>query len=180
MRGDFLCQIGLDKMYRTSASGTVQSLEVLGPGETCTCNPGARNWTCALTGQALMRCTVWFLAREDYVRLIQYNPRLSHLLNHLFAERLQRSSSTIAELSSEDSRKRLGRLLLDLLAKSGGKDSAKGVISVPLTREELAQMIGTTRETVVRQLYELRRQRLIDIQSRRIVILDRQGLKKLL
>ena len=178
--GIFFVKSGWIKMYRTSASGTVQSLEVLGPGETCTCNPGARNWTCALTGQALMRCTVWFLAREDYVRLIQSNPRLSHLLNHLFAERLQRSSSTIAELSSEDSRKRLGRLLLDLLAKSGGKDSAKGVISVPLTREELAEMIGTTRETVVRQLYELRRQRLIDIQSRRIVILDRQGLKKLL
>jgi len=69
---------------------------------------------------------------------------------------------------------------LELLAKSSRKDSKKGVLSIPLTREELAQMIGASRETVVRQLYELRRQRLIDIQSRKIVILDRQGLKKLL
>lgn len=167
-------------MYRSSPAGTAQIVEILGPGETCTCNPGAYNWTCALTAQALTPCAVWLLAREDYVRLIQINPKLSRFLNRLFAERLQRSSSTIAELSSEDSGKRLARLLLDLLAKSGGKDSAKGVISVPLTREELAQMIGTSRETVVRQLYELRRQRLIDVQSRKIVILDRQGLKKLL
>lgn len=171
---------GWIKMYRTSASGTEQIVETLGPGETCTCNPGAHNWNCALTAQALTPGTVWFLAKEDYVRLIQSNPKLSHLLNRVFAERLQRASSLIAELSSEDSKKRLAHLLLELLAKSGRKDSAKGVISIPLTREELAEMIGTSRETVVRQLYELRRQKLIDIQSRRIVILDRQGLKKLL
>jgi len=178
--GTLFVKSGWIKMYRTSASGTVQSLEVLGPGETCTCNPGAYNWTCALTAQALTPCTVWFLAKEDYVRLIQSNPKLSQLLNRIFAERLQRASSTIAELSSEDSKKRLAHLLLELLAKSGRKDSAKGVISIPLTREELAEMIGTSRETVVRQLYELKRQKLIDIQSRKIVILDRQGLKKLL
>ena len=176
----FFVKSGWIKMYRTSASGTVQSLEVLGPGETCTCNPGARNWTCGLTGQALTHCTVWFLAKEDYVRLIHTNSKLSHLLNRVFAERLQQASSSIAELSSEDSKKRLAHLLLELLAKSGRKDSAKGVISIPLTREELAEMIGTSRETVVRQLYELKRQKLIDIQSRKIVILDRQGLKKLL
>jgi CRP/FNR family transcriptional regulator len=67
-----------------------------------------------------------------------------------------------------------------LLARSGRKESARTIISVPLTREELAEMIGTSRETVVRQLYELRREKLIDIRSRKIVILDRQGLKKLL
>lgn len=41
--GTFFVKSVWIKMYRTSASGTVQSLEVLGPGETCTCNPGARN-----------------------------------------------------------------------------------------------------------------------------------------
>ncbi len=178
--GAFFVKSGWIKMYRTSPSGTVRSLEILGPGETCICNPGARNWTCALTGQALTPCTVWFLAKKDYVTLIETNLKLSHLLNRRFAERLQQASSLIAELSSEDSRKRLAHLLLELLAKSGRKNCAKGVISIPLTREELAEMIGTSRETVVRQLYELRRQKLIDIQSRKIVILDRQGLKKLL
>jgi len=178
--GTFFVKSGWIKLYRTSPSGTVQSLEVLGPGETCTCNPGARNWTCALTGQALTRCTVWFLPKEDYVKLVESNPAVSHLLNRVFAERLQRAGSSIAELSSEDSRKRLAHLLLELLAKSGRKDSARAVISIPLTREELAEMIGTSRETLVRQLYELRREKLIDIQSRKIVILDRQGLKKLL
>jgi CRP/FNR family transcriptional regulator len=178
--GIFLVKSGWIKLYRTSLSGTVQSLEVLGPGETCTCNPGARNWTCALTGQALTRCTVWFLPKKDYVKLIESSPEVSHMLNRVLAERLQKAGSSIAELSSEDSKKRLAHLLSELLAKSGGKDSARAVISVPLTREELAEMIGTSRETVVRQLYELRREKLIDIRSRKIVILDRQGLKNLL
>ena len=133
-----------------------------------------------MTGQALTRCTVWVLPKKDYVRLIESNPRLSRLLNRRFAESLQHFSSLISELSSEDSRKRLAHLLLELLAKSGSKDAEKAVLPVPLTREELAQMIGTTRETVVRQLYDLKRRKLIDIQSRKIVILDRQGLKKLL
>ncbi len=49
----FFVKSGWIKMYRTSPSGAVQSLEVLGPGETCTCNPGALHWICTLTGQAL-------------------------------------------------------------------------------------------------------------------------------
>jgi CRP/FNR family transcriptional regulator len=174
----FFVKSGWIKLYRTSPSGTVQILEILGPAETCTCNPGTRNWTCNLTGQALTRCTVWLLPQEDFVKLVEMNPELSHLLNRWFAQRLQKAGSTIAELSSEDSRKRLAHMLLELLAKSRRKDSTRDVISVPLTREELAEMIGTSRETVVRQLYELKRQKLIDIQSRKIVILDRQGLKK--
>jgi CRP/FNR family transcriptional regulator len=178
--GIFFVKSGWIKLYRTSDSGTVQSLEVLGPGEACTCNPGARDWICALTGQALTPCTVWFLPKEDYVKLVESSPEVSHLLNRIFAEKLQRAGSSIAELSSEDSRKRLAHLLLELLAKGGRKGSTRGVISVPLTREELAEMIGTSRETVVRQLYELRREKLIDIQSRKIVVLDPLGLKNLL
>ena len=78
----FFVKSGWIKIYRTSPSGTAQIVEILGPGETCTCNPGARNWTCALTGQALTRCTVWFLAKEDYVRLIHTNSKLWILLKN--------------------------------------------------------------------------------------------------
>jgi CRP-like cAMP-binding protein len=51
---------------------------------------------------------------------------------------------------------------------------------LPFTREELAQRLGTTRETAVRQLYQLKDKKLIDIKSHQILILDKAGLEKLL
>jgi CRP/FNR family transcriptional regulator len=120
--------------------------------------------------------TAWFLSRENYIRLVQTNAKLSQALNRLFAERLQCFSALIEEVSLKDSKKRLIKFLLDMLAES--KD--QGLLALDFTREELAQRLGVARETVARQLYQLKRKKLIDIKPRQIVIRDKAGLQKLL
>lgn len=172
----FFVRSGRVKLTRTSSTGREQTLETLGPGDTCACNPGASNWHCASTAVALEPCTVWFLSRENYVRLVQTQSKVSLALNRLFAERLQCFSALIEEVSLKDSKKRLVRFLLDMLEDSKGK----GVLMVPFTREEIAQRIGMARETVARQLQQLKTDKLIDIQPGRITVRDKSGLEKLL
>ncbi len=172
----FFVKSGRVKLYRLGSGGREQILETLGPGDTCACNPGDMTWQCSSTAEAVTACTVWFLSKEHYVNLVKTNSNLAHSLNRLFAERLQCFSALIEEVSLKDSKKRVIKFLLDMLAENG----AKAALSIPFTREELAQRIGAARETVARQLHDLKRKKLIDIKSREILICDKEGLKKLL
>ena len=80
----FFVKAGRVKLYRISSSGREQILETLGPGDTCACNPGSQGWSCASTAEAVTACTVWFLSRMDYVRIVQTSSTLARTLNRLF------------------------------------------------------------------------------------------------
>jgi len=169
----FIVQEGRVKLYRTASTGREQTLETLGVGDTCACNPGNLNWSCQSSAEALTPCKVWFLSRENYVRMVQTNTKVSQALNRLFAERLRCFSSLIEEVSLKDSKKRLVKFLLDMLTQSGA-------IPVSFTQEEIAERLGAARETVTRQLSQLKSSGLIEIKAHRILIRDKEGLQKLL
>lgn len=173
----FVVQSGRVTLYRTASSGREQILETLGPGDTCACNPGSSVWQCLTTAEAVTPCTVWFLSRENYVKMVQTNSKVSQTLNRLFANRLRSFSCLIEEVSLKDVKKRLVKFLLDMLKEKKAKGDA---LFIPFTREEIAQRIGAVRETVARTLHELKRSKLIEIKPYQIIILDKEGLEKLL
>ncbi len=177
----FFVKTGRVKVYRTSSQGKEQIYEVLGPGDTCACNPGELVWQCSSTAEALADSTLWFVSRENYVRMVRNNSKLMHALNDLFAKRLQCFSNIIEEVALKDSKKRLIKFLLDMLDhKQVTSPKANNALFIPSTREEIAQRLGTARETIARHISELKRKRLIDVKPFQIVIRDRQGLEKLL
>ena len=176
----FFVRDGRVKLYRTASSGREQILESLGPGDTCACHPGAEKWSCVATAEAITACTVWYLSRKDYAQLVHANHKLANTLNLLFAEKLKRFSCLIEDVSLHDVRKRLVKFLLDMLNNSEGKKNGQqNVLNVPFTREEIAQRLGTSRETVARYLHDLKRDRMIDINAQQIVILNKTKLNDL-
>ena len=176
----FIVQSGRVKLYRTASSGREQILETLGPGDTCACNPGSAIWACGSTAEALTSTKVWFLSREDYSRMVNSNSKMSQALNRLFAERLRGFSCLIEEVSLKDVKKRLVKFLLDMLAEKSRQKGKDDVLIIPFTREEIAQRLGTARETVARYLYQLKRAKLIDIKPHQITIRNKADLEKLL
>ena len=177
----FIILEGRVKLYRMASSGKEQVLETLSAGDTCACNPGSCAWSCSSTAQAMSATTVWFLPREQYVRLVERHAKLANGLNQLLATRLKKFSSLIEEVSLKDVRKRLIKFLLDMQTSSPvSLNGSESTIQLLFTREEVAQRIGTSRETVARYLYELKRKKLIDIHSRSIVIKDRPNLEKII
>ena len=177
----FIVRSGRVKVFRTTSAGREQILESLNPGDTCACNPGTREWCCTSSAQALADTTVWYLSREDYVRMVESNSKLARALNHLFSERLQNLNRLVEQVSLMDTKARLIKFLLDLQADGVTKrNKSDNVLFIPFTREEIAQRLGMARETVARQLSQLKDARLIDLKPKQIVILDKQGLEKLL
>ena len=175
----FIVQSGQVKLYRLSSAGREQTLETLGPGDTCACNPGESMWSCATTAEALTPCKVWYLSRLDYVRMVKANSRLATALNRLFADRLRCFSCLIEEVSLKDAKKRLVKFLLDMLSEKTSA-ATQEALYVLFTREEIAHRIGTARETVARNLHELKRAGLIEIKPKEIIIRDKKGLQELL
>jgi CRP/FNR family transcriptional regulator len=176
----FFVHSGRVKIYRTASSGREQILEMLGPGDTCACNPGSFAWFCSATAEAMTACKVLFLSRDDYVRMVQNNHKLARTLNRLFADRLRCFTTLIEEVSLKDVKKRLVKFLLDMRPPKNSPGPKKDVLTVNFTREEMAQRIGTSRETAARHLSQLKRAKLIDIFPKSIVILNEKGLQDLL
>ena len=176
----FIIRQGKVKLYRTSSAGREQVLETLESGDTCACNPGSIKWSCQTTAEAMMPCVVWFLSRDHYVRMVQTNSKLSQALNRLFADRLKCFSALIEEVSLKDVKKRLVKFLLDMLNENVQQSGQPQVLQIPFTREEIAQRIGTARETVARYLYQLKRAKLIDIKPHQIIISNHRDLQKLI
>lgn len=175
----FIVRSGRVKLFRTASSGREQTLETLESGDTCACNPGSPKWNCQSSAQALTPCTAWFLSRDDYVRMVQTNSKVSHALNQLFAGRLANYSSLIEEVSLKDVKKRLVKFLLDMLHRGQSKSTGE-TLFLPFTRGEIAQRLGTVRETVARYLSQLEQAELIEIKPRQIIIKDKKGLTRLL
>ena len=176
----FIVQQGRVKLYRIASSGREQILETLNPGDTCACNPGFAVWSCSTTAEAVTPCTVWYFSRDAYVSMVQKNPTFAHTLNRLFAERLRCFSLLIEEVSLKDVKKRLIKFLLDIKDSKPTKPQREETLSIPFTREEIAQRLGTARETIARHLSELKEEELIDIKPKQVIIKNRAGLEKLL
>lgn len=172
----FFVKSGRVKLSRNTQEGKEQILEILDSGKTCACNPGRAEWYCSASAEAVEDTEVWFLAAEDYGRLLMQSPVLARKLNELFAEKIRCLSSLVEEVTLKDARKRLIKFLLDMEAEKSGK-SAQKVLFLPFTRQEIAQRLGMARETVARYLHQLKREELIEIKPYQIIILDRAGLQ---
>lgn len=175
-----IVKAGRVKLYRMSTSGREQILEVLVPGDLCETNPGSKNWESPEAAQAMTECETWLLSTYDYVSLVEMNSRVAHNLNRLFAQRLQRLSALLEEVSLKDVKTRVAKFLLDMLAEKRNGTGRNDVLFIPFTREEVAHRLGAARETVARQLHSLKRKRLIDIKPYQIVIRDKEGLERIL
>lgn len=175
----FFVKAGRVKVYRSSSEGREQIFEVLKPGDTCACNPGEISWHCGSTAEALEDCILWFLPREKYLRMIQENSKVMHSLNALFAKRLQCFSNIIEEVTLKDTKKRLIKFLLDMLDHRNSPQKGN-VLFIESTREEIAQRLGTARETIARHISDLKRKKLIDVKPYQIIILNKEGLQALL
>ncbi len=131
----------------------------------------------AATVRTLTPVEVGVIERSDFLALIDRSPRIGRLLVIALSERLRVANAMIAATTSQDIRSRLASLLLNLSASFGEEVGTGMRISLRLTNQEMANMIGTTRETVNRTLNKFWDERLIDMRTAHVVVVDPDGLR---
>lgn len=126
---------------------------------------------------ALEKCLISFISKKEFLDIVsRYN--LSVPLTRYICDDVIRLESKILELSQKSVRERLAMNILMLNEKFGSALEDKVVISVPLTREDFANLVGTNTETVIKLLSELRKEGHIDFLQKKIIILNINALRK--
>jgi len=131
----------------------------------------------AASVRTLTEVEVGAIEREDFLALIDRSPRIGRLLVIALSERLRAANKLISASTSQDIRSRLASLLLNLSTNFGEQVPAGTRITLRLTNQEMANMIGTTRETVNRTLNRFWDERLIDMRTAHVVIVEHEKLK---
>jgi CRP/FNR family transcriptional regulator, cyclic AMP receptor protein len=161
------------KIAREDAQGNRVLLEILPPGtvfgEDALFATGPRERT-ALAHDMV---TVVRFARADVLRLMSEFPRVNDYFFRLIGERLMRSEDRICDLSLDGIASRLAKVLLDLATRYGvSQEGGRRLISLRIPHRELADLVGSTRESVTMHLNDLRRREIVEFSNRRILILN--------
>lgn len=116
------------------------------------------------------------IRREDLFRLVESRPDLAFQITKLVGLRRRRIESRLRNILFRNNRQRVAAVLLELLDSHGERDGQGWLIRLNLSHQEIASLIGATRETVTIVLGQLQLDGLIRVRRRAITVVDRAGL----
>jgi CRP/FNR family transcriptional regulator len=172
----FIVLEGKIKIYRASADGRENLIALLGAGEMfgelSLFDPGPRTASVS----AVTDATLASLDHDDLRPLLLERPGLGVELLRALAQRLRRTNDAMADLVFTDVPGRVAKALLDLAAKFGVEEAEGKRVRHDLTQEELAQLVGASRETVNKALSEFAHRGWLRIEGRSVLQLDEERL----
>jgi CRP/FNR family transcriptional regulator len=174
----WVVQDGQVKIVKQAADGQENLLEVIMPGEMFG-GAGILFPVHPATAIAMTDVTTLNISRDEYLRLIHQFPDVALRIIAILGERL-RAAMRMRALSTERVDTRLAHILLKLADRIGIRSEAGIVINMPLSRQDLADMAGTTIETAIRIMSRFRKDGLAMTKPGGfIVITDGERLQKL-
>ncbi len=179
-RGIFVLCNGRVKLSTCSSEGKTIITQIAGPGEVIGLSATISNRPYEVTAETLDSCQVNFVRREDFLRFLSEHSEAAmrvaeHLSNCYYIAYEQVRSLGLARSAPA----KLAKLLLEW-CQSDGKLTEQGIrLKVSLTHEEMAQMIGSSRETVTRMLAELKAREIIHQKGSSLFIQNQTALEAL-
>ncbi len=176
----YLIKSGIVKIAKVTQEGKELTLMFLTPGslfgELAVIAQEVRN----TAAEAFEDCVVCAIDRDRFLAFILERPKLTLEVTRLIAQRREQLENKVDNLLFKGAHARLAKLFLDLAEQFGVRDSRGTIINLKLTHREMANLIGSTRETVSFALIDFKKDALIEIDGKRVVILKPQGLRRLL
>ena len=166
------------KLGTTSSDGRENLLSILGPGEMfgelSLFDPGPRTATAtAVTDSRLLS-----LSNDKVIGWVTQHPNVSLQLLGRLAQRLRRSNEVLADLVFSDVPGRVAKAIMDLGNRFGVQKDDGLHVNHDLTQEELAQLVGASRETVNKALADFASRGWVKLEPRAVIVLDFERLVK--
>ncbi|GAA1242788.1 Crp/Fnr family transcriptional regulator [Janibacter melonis] len=179
-QGDRLYVIteGKIKLGCTSTDGRENLLAILGPGEMfgelSLFDPGPRT----ATATAVAETQLIGLGNDQLRQLLGNHPRIAVTLLAALARRLRRTNENLADLVFTDVPGRVAKALLELSQRFGRPVEEGVMVAHDLTQEELAQLVGASRETVNKALADFASRGWLRLEARAVLLQDVERLKR--
>jgi len=175
--GFYCVHSGIIKVYKTGFDGKEQIIRFAKAGEIIAYRSVLSNEVACTSARVIEDCQVCFIPSEILTEFIKTNPAYALELLRLACHELGEANSFITDIAQKTVRERLAEILL-LLVSDFGLDE-KNYLRISLTREELANIVGTATESVIRLLSEFKSDRLVELDGRKIGIINKKGLEKI-
>jgi CRP/FNR family transcriptional regulator, cyclic AMP receptor protein len=179
-RGIYLICRGRVKLSVTAADGKTLILKIAEPGEVLGLHATVSGLPHDMSAETLHPAQLNFVKRDDFLKFLKgYADACMQAAEHL-SMNCQTAFDQIRSLGlSHSAREKLARVLLEWAAS--GEETREGIrIKLAMTHEEMAQMIGTSRETVTRILAEFKNKQLAHIRGSNLLIQNKPALERLL
>lgn len=171
---------GFVKMVQGDSAGTDTTIELMGPGQIFGMMGTITGRGCPLRAEAMT--TLWYvrIPKQPFLPIYEKNIELKDRLIRKTSIRLQGMASLFSRMASGKVDQRVAAILM-ILAESYGERAGRQVrLMVPLTRQEIGEMAGTTTETTIRVMSRWQKDGLITTDSHHVVILNEDELAKIL
>jgi len=178
-RGVFvLCQ-GRAKLTASSADGKTLILKMVEPGEVLGLGATVSGRNYEATVELLEPSQANFIRRDDFLKYLKEHGEVALRVAQQLSQNYHSAYEEIRFLGlSHSTAEKVARLLLEWSQKGqAGKDGVR--MKVTLTHEEIAQMIGTSRETVTRVFSDFKKRKLIEIKGSTLVIRNKPALEQM-
>jgi CRP-like cAMP-binding protein len=173
----FALKAGLIKTYKTSSDGKLQLIDLLRPGEVFGLD-GISHPHYSVTAEVLADAEICFFDTARFTELLARNPALAQEIIHILSSNILDCRNRMLGFGTKTASARLAAFLLSLLPRSAGRDGAVAQIDLPISRTEVADLIGARLETVSRLLADMQRRKLLSVRGSRIRVADRSRLEE--
>ncbi len=173
-KGLFCVNKGKVKLSRMGSLGKEQIVRFATQGDILGYNSMLSKRKLSATAIALEDSAICFVPSHQFFALIKSDPNFSLKLLELTAKNWDNASRLITDMAQKTTKQRLAEMLL-WLKETFGLDE-ENCIDVKLSREEIANMVGTATESVIRLLAEFKSKKLIGLEGKKIKLLDIHGL----
>ena len=177
-RGVFILCSGRAKLTTSSSEGKTLIVKIAEAGEVLGASATILGKPYEVSAETTEPAQLNFIKREDFLRFLNTNAEVCMHTAQQLSEKYQSAQRDIRSLGlSQTTAEKLARLLLDWCERRG-EATPNGIrLSVLLTHEEIAQMIGTTRETVTRLLSDFKRKKIISVKGSSLFVVKKDALQ---
>ena len=168
-RGVYCINQGLVKIFKRGDEGKEQIIHIAKAGEIVGFRAMFTEEPYKVGAEALEDCNICFIGKEDFLNLMESNPVLRKGIIKELSKELVDRADFITNMAQKSVRERLAFTMLILLDVFDNDP-------INLSREDLANFVGTATETLIRLLKDFKDEGIIEIQTRKIHVIDRQRL----
>jgi len=168
------------RLYSIGQSGQEFTYHIYGPmeifGELSILDDGYHSTTCIV----MTPIKTWLLSKDKLLDVLHSYPEINFRLLRILASRTRSTTRKVEAMAFLDVQGRLAYEILNMAGKYG-RQTGEGIeITIPLHQNDLASMVGATRESVNKALSYLRSQNMINLSGSCIVMTDQAGLERML
>lgn len=172
----YLVRRGRVKIYKVAADGREQVLSILGDGQIFGDVPVFDGGPYPATAATMAATEIYQIKRDEFEEFVRRHPEVALKLLRVLGQRLRQAMALVRDLSFKQVPHRLAGLLLKLARDNGQAVAGGTLIDLKLSRQDLAEIVGTSRETVTREIKKMEGAGMLRLEGRKIIVTDKEKL----